>query len=95
MEYLVTWEVNVDADSLREAAKAAEEIQRSQTARGGCRGVFDVTDEDGETTSVDHQGRRPAPGGEPLDLDNAGRRISARRIFKENNYVSIRFVCFN
>ena len=47
MEYLVTWEVNVDADSPKEAAEIAESIQHET------RGVFDVTDEYDETTRVD------------------------------------------
>ena len=52
MEYLVCWEVNVDADSPREAAEIAEEIQHEQTI-SVVRGVFDVTGSDGETTRVD------------------------------------------
>jgi hypothetical protein len=47
MEYLVSWEVNVDADSPWEAAEIAETIQRS------ARGVFTVTDDDGEAVQVD------------------------------------------
>jgi hypothetical protein len=47
MEYLVKWEINVDADSPREAAEIAASIQRET------QGVFDVTDEDGETIRVD------------------------------------------
>ena len=53
MEYLVTWEVNVDADSPKEAAEIAEGIMKDQAAGNTERGVFDVTGEDGETTRVD------------------------------------------
>ena len=53
MEYLVTWEVNVDADSPKEAAEIAEGIMKDQAVGNTERGVFDVTDEDGETTHVD------------------------------------------
>jgi hypothetical protein len=53
MEYLVTWEVNVDADSPREAAEIAEGIMKDQSAGNTERGVFDVIDENGEIARVD------------------------------------------
>ena len=53
MEYLVTWEVNVDAGSPKEAAEIAEGIMGDQVVGNTERGVFDVTDENGGTTCVD------------------------------------------
>lgn len=48
--YFVTWTIEIDADSPREAAELARE---HQTREGTSAVVFDVTDEDGETVRVD------------------------------------------
>ena len=54
--YHVLWEIDLDADSPREAAELALLIMlESQTTAWpeSTAAVFDVTDESGETTSVD------------------------------------------
>lgn len=49
-EYRVTWEIDVDADSPQEAARKARAYQLKPDALVG---VFDVSDKDGRTVSVD------------------------------------------
>jgi DNA-directed RNA polymerase subunit RPC12/RpoP len=48
-EYKVMWEIDIEADSPREAAEKAKVWQQT----GSWVGVFDVTDEEGTTTRVD------------------------------------------
>jgi hypothetical protein len=47
--YVVTWTIDVEADTPQEAAQLARDYQRPGTTAV----VFDVTDQSGETTSVD------------------------------------------
>lgn len=49
-EYTVTWEIQVDAASPRDAAVIARDLQRDTKADVG---TFDVTDEDGKITRID------------------------------------------
>jgi hypothetical protein len=49
-DYLVTWEINVTADSPRAAAELARE---AQVAPGTWATVFDVFDDDGNLTNID------------------------------------------
>lgn len=49
-EYLISWEIGLVADTPEEAAQQALEIQRDPNSMAT---VFDVTDENGETTRVD------------------------------------------
>ena len=46
----VTWDIDIDADTVEEAAQKALVIQRNPASTAT---VFDVTDERGETTRVD------------------------------------------
>ncbi len=48
--YVVTWEIDVDADSPEEAARQAWAAMRRPESTAN---VFDVLDEDGECTRVD------------------------------------------
>lgn len=50
MEYLVMWEIEVSADSPKEAAQKALDIQRDKTSWAT---VFNVSDENGESATVD------------------------------------------
>lgn len=50
MNYLVTWEIEIEASSPKEAAKEALRIQRNPESIAT---VFDTFDEDGEKVSVD------------------------------------------
>lgn len=50
MEYHVIWEIDIHADSPQEAAKKALSIHRDPESIAT---VFDVIDEDFETTRVD------------------------------------------
>lgn len=50
MEYLVEWVINVEANSPREAARKALDIQRDPTSTAT---VFSVTAENGATAQVD------------------------------------------
>lgn len=49
-EYLVSWEIELDADSPLDAAKLALEIHRDPTSIAT---VFDVVDESGTKTRID------------------------------------------
>ena len=49
-EYLVSWEINVDGNTPREAALAALEIMRDGNHNAV---VFDVVDGEGNVTRVD------------------------------------------
>lgn len=49
-DYLVTWEININAESPEAAAAKALEIQRDPNSIAT---VFDVTDEDGRTARID------------------------------------------
>ncbi len=48
--YIVTWRIEIDATTPRDAAKQALEIQRDPFSSAT---VFDVTDEDGKNINVD------------------------------------------
>jgi hypothetical protein len=48
--YRVYWEIDVEADTVKEAAQKALAIQRRPDSTAT---VFDVTDESGETVRVD------------------------------------------
>lgn len=48
--YRVTWEIDIDADSLEDAAEQAREIQLD---RDSIATVFDVTGPDGHKITVD------------------------------------------
>jgi hypothetical protein len=50
MNYRVSWEIDIDADSPREAAERALEIQRRPDSIAT---VFTVRDESGESIEVD------------------------------------------
>jgi hypothetical protein len=50
MNYFVTWEINIEAATPREAAEQALTIQRQQ---GSCATVFRVCDSQGETVDID------------------------------------------
>ena len=50
MNYRVTWEIDIEADSPREAAELA---RACQVRPGTTAVVFDCADESGETTRVD------------------------------------------
>jgi hypothetical protein len=50
MEYRVVWEIDISADSPREAAEKALAIQRDPNSTAT---VFDVTDEGGEPSHID------------------------------------------
>lgn len=50
MEYKVTWTIDLDADSPREAAKEALAIQRDVFLDAV---YFEVTDPDGKTVGID------------------------------------------
>jgi len=50
MNYRVSWEIDIDADSPREAAERALEIQRRPDSTAT---VFTVRDETGESIEVD------------------------------------------
>lgn len=50
MEYLVTWEIELDAGSPEEAARLALKIIRDKTAMAH---VFRVYDENGEEHNID------------------------------------------
>ena len=57
-EYHVTWEIDLTADSPREAAEQALAIQRDPNSTAT---VFDVVDEDGNAERVDlEEPREPA-----------------------------------
>lgn len=58
-EYRVVWEMDIEADTPREAAEIAREKQQ-QNREGYWVGVFDVTDPQGNTVRVDLD----EPGGE-------------------------------
>lgn len=49
-EYLVRWEINMDADTEREAAELALDVQRDRTSIATC---FDVFRQDGTSEMVD------------------------------------------
>lgn len=49
-DYRVTWEIDIYADTPEEAARRALEIQLDSISTAT---VFDVLDEEGETTRVD------------------------------------------
>lgn len=49
MNYIVKWEIDIEADSPEEAAKLAREYQSDDTIAQ----AFDVTDESGQTVLVD------------------------------------------
>ena len=48
--YVVTWEIDVDAETPQDAARQAWELMRAEDSTAN---VFDVLDEDGECTRVD------------------------------------------
>ncbi|MCG3177579.1 MAG: hypothetical protein MOGMAGMI_02553 [Candidatus Omnitrophica bacterium] len=52
-DYLVTWEMNITADSPLEAAQRAWYYMRTPDSTAN---VFDVTGEDGRTVRVDLEG---------------------------------------
>ncbi len=56
-EYLVTWEIDLFADSPREAAEQALAIQRDPDSVAT---VFDVTDETGHIEHIDLEDDDPA-----------------------------------
>jgi hypothetical protein len=63
MEYRVTWEIDLDASSFREAAEEALRIQRDPESTAT---VFTITREDGKTETVDLSTKKktpPRPGG--------------------------------
>ena len=49
-EFVVSWEIDIDADDQLSAAKIAEEIMRDHSIFGN---IFDVVDEDGRKFRVD------------------------------------------
>ena len=48
MDYLVSWEINIEADSPKQAAQEAKEILQTQIGP-----VLDVVDDQGNKTRVD------------------------------------------
>lgn len=50
MQYLVTWEIDIEADTHTEAAAKALRVQRK---RDSIATVFNVTDESGQTLTID------------------------------------------
>ena len=50
MDYRVTWEIDIEADSPRAAAQKALDIQRDSASRAV---VFDVYDENGDQLLID------------------------------------------
>lgn len=50
MEYKVTWSIEVDAESPKDAARISRQIQLDSNSTAT---VFDVTDEKGNVTTVD------------------------------------------
>lgn len=67
MEYHVTWEIDITADSPRQAA---EQAQRHQQTPGSLATVFDITDETGEATRVDLlEDDGPAIGARSVTVD--------------------------
>jgi hypothetical protein len=50
MQYRITWEIDVEADTPQDAARKALRIQRK---RDSIATVFDVTDEAGRTSTID------------------------------------------
>jgi hypothetical protein len=50
MNYAVTWDIEIDADSPEEAARLAREMQTDPTTTAT---IFDVTDGRGRRTRVD------------------------------------------
>jgi len=48
-EYLVTWEIDIEADSPEEAAKRALLIQRDQGSEAT---IFNVTEENSDKTQI-------------------------------------------
>ena len=49
-DFLVTWEIDISADTAREAAEIAETIQRDPSSFAT---VFTVVDDDGNSECVD------------------------------------------
>lgn len=69
MEYRVTWEIDVDAGSFREAAEEALRIQRDPNSTAT---VFTINHEDGETKTVDLSTKtktQPRPGGRRKEME--------------------------
>jgi hypothetical protein len=57
MTYRVTWEIDIEADSARDAAQRAQDIQRRP---GSTATVFEVERPDGSVVMIDLA--RPPPG---------------------------------
>lgn len=53
MLFNVKWEIDVDAESPREAAEMAKDIQLDRIEWGNTATIFDVTDESGKVVRVD------------------------------------------
>lgn len=51
-EYLISWEINIAANSPKEAAKQAKKYMPCPGS-GSTATVFRVTDEDGESVNID------------------------------------------
>lgn len=70
MLYLVTWKIDIDADSPREAAQKAREIQLSPDSTAT---VFDVAPEKGDPVRIDLLEEPKTPLSQIRIYDNGGK----------------------